>query len=593
MRPCTPPTSPNPEKPSFRDHPTLQAYPDAYFNGPPKEPGVFDLSLCFAGSVSAGAYLAGVADFLIEALDAWETAKQSSSDPSIPRHRVRLHALAGTSGGGMTSAILGACLHRAHTPARGDTPTPPNINTNPLYVAWVKGIGIEHLLALDDLEAEDAHVLSLLCSDRILELATDALRGASEPVRRSYVASPLHVAMTTGNLNGITYNFEMLSGNQHGFSARAHEEVLRFALTADGSAGFPDQVRLALDQRPRAPRPQDWPSSWRLYLQSALATGAFPIGLLPREVQQEWTHCDPKVIAIHKGPAGIAEIAVLRADRSGSAGMQCGVCVDGGVFNNEPFNVAHDYLCGILGENPRDGTDAHRGVIMVDPLVNPDGDEFESILSTTSLITLAGGLVSRAYKNQARSHLRDWAMALDESVYSRYLINPVNATARGDEAICGSGLGAFGGFLSEAYREYDFRLGRRNCQQFLRHHFCLPIDNPLFREGGLEGAALDRWVVDRDSKPHLPIIPLFGKPGEVEEGEPKWPSADEFERVRDNMYQLLEKRVERVFDRLIQGLDFGPRNYSALGWAAGGRHALLDAIKKAIENGLRKKNLYA
>jgi hypothetical protein len=32
----------------------------------------FELGICMAGAVSAGAYTAGVMDFLIEALDTWE-----------------------------------------------------------------------------------------------------------------------------------------------------------------------------------------------------------------------------------------------------------------------------------------------------------------------------------------------------------------------------------------------------------------------------------------------------------------------------------------------------------------------------------------
>ena len=34
-----------------------------------QNPPVFDISLCMAGAISAGAYTAGVVDFLIEALE--------------------------------------------------------------------------------------------------------------------------------------------------------------------------------------------------------------------------------------------------------------------------------------------------------------------------------------------------------------------------------------------------------------------------------------------------------------------------------------------------------------------------------------------
>ena len=46
-----------------------------------------------AGAVSAGAYPAGVLDFLIEALDAWYAARGSSQRVDIPKHNVVLKAL--------------------------------------------------------------------------------------------------------------------------------------------------------------------------------------------------------------------------------------------------------------------------------------------------------------------------------------------------------------------------------------------------------------------------------------------------------------------------------------------------------------------
>jgi hypothetical protein len=59
-----------------------------------------------AGSISAGAYTAGVLDYLFEALEKWQEEKDktetSATNPSdIPRHDVVLDVLNGSSGGGM------------------------------------------------------------------------------------------------------------------------------------------------------------------------------------------------------------------------------------------------------------------------------------------------------------------------------------------------------------------------------------------------------------------------------------------------------------------------------------------------------------
>jgi hypothetical protein len=49
----------------------------------------FDIGLVLAGAISAGAYSAGVVDFLIEALDAWEDAKATShEDVSYEGHPI-------------------------------------------------------------------------------------------------------------------------------------------------------------------------------------------------------------------------------------------------------------------------------------------------------------------------------------------------------------------------------------------------------------------------------------------------------------------------------------------------------------------------
>ena len=74
---------------------------------PPKK--VFQLGLTMAGAVSAGAYSAGVLDFLIEALDQWHKAKAGElpgvEAAQVPRHDVLLSVISGASAGGVTGAL--------------------------------------------------------------------------------------------------------------------------------------------------------------------------------------------------------------------------------------------------------------------------------------------------------------------------------------------------------------------------------------------------------------------------------------------------------------------------------------------------------
>jgi len=75
----------------------------------------FHLGLCMAGSISAGAYTAGVLDYLFESLEKWQEEKDkvktggNGSSTNIPVHDVVLDVLNGSSGGGMC-AILSAIM---------------------------------------------------------------------------------------------------------------------------------------------------------------------------------------------------------------------------------------------------------------------------------------------------------------------------------------------------------------------------------------------------------------------------------------------------------------------------------------------------
>jgi hypothetical protein len=574
-----------------------QDFPVEYFirDSASQSPQLFEIGLCFAGSVSAGAYLAGVADYLIEAWDCWEAAR-SQNPSNTPPHRVRLNAMSGTSGGGMTALILATSLSRGIQPARAVNQRPPYSNNpptfeeNPLYGAWVKGIGIEHLLSNDDLAPDNAPVQSFLNSQRIASLAQAALVSSGPKLERNYLANPLHVGATIGNLNGFAYQFGLRSSSPYGYQARVHEDVVRFAVQRDGvlTPGtlppLPNERKVNISERPTDALIERWPAEWRLVAQAAMATGAFPVGLLPRDVIRYWDECDPKILPLSSGVDG--RVALLPAERTAPATQDYSCLgVDGGTFNNEPFEIARTYLAGLLGSNARDGATASRAVIMVDPLVQPGGDAFERLRPQDSLLGLIQGLVLRAFVNQGRTHLREWSLAMADDIYSRYLLAPTKGMATGEDAICGSVLGAFGGFLSEAYREHDFRLGRRNCQRFLREHFNLPEANPLF----------DGWTVAmKDSfrcrDGNLPIIPLVG--GVVaEEPEPIWPAPSEFETICDDVYKQIEKRVDRIYEKYTEDLGWFARQYLGLGWKVL-KPSLLKQVHTAIEKALKEKKLY-
>src|SRR5579883_3434724 len=99
----------------------------------------FRLGINMAGAISAGAYTAGVLDFLIEAFDEWHDAKSAytpgaSSPAKVPMHDVTIEALGGASAGGMCAAIAAIALQSKFDHVR--TARNTGKTNNALYESW-------------------------------------------------------------------------------------------------------------------------------------------------------------------------------------------------------------------------------------------------------------------------------------------------------------------------------------------------------------------------------------------------------------------------------------------------------------------------
>ena len=70
----------------------------------------FQIGLTMSGAISAGAYAACVLDFLVEALDAWEDARNGPDGDAVPNHRVGIKVMSGASAGAITAAIAAIAL---------------------------------------------------------------------------------------------------------------------------------------------------------------------------------------------------------------------------------------------------------------------------------------------------------------------------------------------------------------------------------------------------------------------------------------------------------------------------------------------------
>jgi len=487
----------------------------------PKKDGIFELGLVMAGAISAGAYTAGVVDFLLEALEAWEKEKRAGLK-AVLKHEVRIKVLTGASAGGMTAAVLAAALGSSFEPVNnlhlGATPN----RQNPLYTSWVERVDAASLLTTDDLTGGE--IASLLSCSKLDAVSEEFMVPKLSPgYSRPYFADNLDIYLTLGNLDGIPYKVPFKGAGEYGHQMVLHKDYAHFIRyqgkepAYDSAGDFPH----FLD-------PADAHSEeWEFFRTTALATGAFPLALAPRFLERSTAEFSGRKWLVPKSvthAAGSDYIDIRAAeqfveidrDRLGQDDMKSlTLNVDGGTFDNEPIELARRCLAGSDLINPRGAAEAHRAVVLIDPFPKDGRLPQENVSRKQNLLTLAGKLFG-AMKDNSRFKPDELVLAQDRDCYSRFLIGPIRegATLNQSPIACGC-LGGFSGFLSRLFRQHDFQLGRRNCQAFLWKYFTIPLDsarqNPVFSPNAtnLEKFAYEVDAPDGGTERVVPIIPLM------------------------------------------------------------------------------------
>jgi hypothetical protein len=492
----------------------------------------FKIAINMAGAVSAGAYTAGVLDFLMEALEEWEKAKiafrahlaQPASSGAfaspVPLHDVSLEAFSGASAGGMCAAIASVMVQRPF-----DHVTDPKASgtNNTFYESWVNKIDISGLLGTDDLKGGKP-LVSLLDSTIIDDIARYALtfNGAATP---SYVSESLTLFLTLTNVRGVPYRLYNDPSPSLDEFITYYADRLRFETVQNGGvSSCPTAKPLPLDQ---AGSP-----GWMLLQDAAKATGAFPLFLASRPLKRDLGDFNVPMWIPVSGPDPTPSIP---SDLPGPPESTIETLnVDGGVTDNDPFDLAHDFLAshnpratpGAPPTNPRGPLDANCAVISVAPF--PSVDRFNpkyDVQQSQDLFTMLGRLGS-VLISQSRFQGESLGVLASGAAFSRFVIAPSDdgnaAVGSGSPLQCAR-LGAFGGFMERSFRAHDFLLGRRNCQKFLESYFRLPAGNPVMASA-LAGAgsyaariqtqfALDRpdgVTVEPVGKVWMPVIPLVG-----------------------------------------------------------------------------------
>ena len=224
---------------------------------------VYEIGLAMAGAISAGAYSAGVVDFLFQALHEWELAKRD--DPSkVPNHSVCIRAAAGASAGSITAALAAVAVAGGLRPQKAadfkDGEQPYQCVLPALYKAWVTlpdmaspNSNPNDLLANNDLK-DGASPQSILNAGILTALTGEAL-GLPEPPAGSelppafggaplpYLAERLHIYLTLSNMRGVPYfvGFEG-SGEIRGHHMMCHGDRAHYILEGIGTHGGENTV---------------------------------------------------------------------------------------------------------------------------------------------------------------------------------------------------------------------------------------------------------------------------------------------------------------------------------------------------------------
>ncbi|MCC6727519.1 MAG: hypothetical protein IT258_23645 [Saprospiraceae bacterium] len=510
-----------------------------------QQPPIFRLGIVMAGAVSAGAYTAGVMDYLFETLelweqkkrinrqiladcgDDWEKARQNPDfDPSVPMHQVVLEAIAGASAGGMTAGITALSMFEGFHFYDENSDN----KQNRLYHSWVNlndeagKPTFEQMLETTDID-EDGTVSSILNSKPIDIIADrlDSIQVNRQLADLGYVSPNLNLILTLCSLRGIPIDINF---NTRTVEAPSKEEVTArkvvvpkqeipktapahrmFLHKGVGQFAFvngqpkPDEdYVLQIDPTVKEHR--------KMLIEVAKATGAFPVGLKHRVLEMpDGKYVQAQVRRLFGMERQDRFNVAVDADKPFRF-----VAVDGGAINNEPIGEVDNILEDLFDQDCKNGiaNEYHKnfGIIMIDPF--PDFDTTEEVEEKESLTTIPFKLFG-ALRSQAMLKEGDIRRGFRGVDYTRGLVFPSKKNAKTGEpkkfAIACASLDGFGGFLSREFRHHDFLLGRRNCQSFIRKFFTVPETSPVLGQWTEEMKERCGIQYEGDDRLYFPIIP--------------------------------------------------------------------------------------
>lgn len=630
-----------------------------------------EVGLVLAGAVSAGAYTAGVMDFLLEALEAWEKAKSDGDnmnvngrDTRVPQHNLKIKVISGASAGGMTAAMTAVEIRK-----RSYGQQPNDKDDSLLKKAWVEMIDIKQLLNCDDLTGKDKKDNDTLLDDEdINEIADEVVKKSKGAISRDEAKSILKGGLMNDFISKVvskiikkkkkkTGVYSLLNSSiidniadkiikiDHGktwnqlpyitkelkiYLSLSNLRGIPYKFSLAGETGFPYEMNSHADYQYIEIHENTDLEDWKKLKEAAIATGAFPIGLSARIIKRSRREYEKRL-----KEDGLPISKLMKLGKEDSYDF---VAVDGGLLNNEPIELAKSALYAheddalqqenmnkeilkYLSEEKRvrvelatlegkiqtentgvsearnkkqvtnlgnekkiiedkldyiktkieklkkvQGEKFSNAIILVDPFPNINKDTTKPKLRDTELIHILGPVIG-AMRSQCLFKPEELLISTSDDIYDRFLIAPIRHSKTGvnekDNPLASGFFEGFGGFMSHDFRNHDYYLGRKNCQQFLKYYFAVPYEslkeNEIFKDTLNEQLAFYPPGIDppdRQSKNKMryPLIPLVGELYTKDEPTPEWPT---YSREEYNTFKkLLAARIAALFDRAVPAVRF-------------------------------------
>jgi predicted acylesterase/phospholipase RssA len=379
-----------------------------------------NLYFVLGGAVSAGAYTAGVLDYFMSCLKEYMSISNQTRE-----YEIKIKAIVGTSAGGMCGSIF------LHSLAQGYPHSPENSD---LYRTWVEDIDISVLSEMNDIK-KGVNPNALLNGNALKIIANsifETVPSVNDIELCNFLAKDCTLILSVTDTVGKSYAINFVNDvNEKSYYITNHRDYFYFTLSQ------PDTNYIELNNR----------EAWDKLKKISIATGAFPIGLPPVEIERP--------SSIYQMDEELGKPFNIGGDTHKYFG------IDGGIGDNEPF----DQIIKLIKKNT--DPDVESVILFIDPFPSENKKtEGDSI----------GTQIERLYsvfRNQSAFKPEE----IKKSPYKEFkcysIIPKQSVNPKVKAHLAGAFIGAFSGFIHQKYRYFDYQLGLRNCQKFLKDYYTI------------------------------------------------------------------------------------------------------------------------